>query len=145
MYHKLCECVFVAGTHSLCDVDLDHCRGAEGRLSSVPGLHHQRPGAVPLLGDVLNDGHGLDVGLEHDLPSVSVDVEDVVVRFGLHDGVLNHIVGNFCVVVHGLCCLRARSMREGSFLTTRPYSAVMRVPLFSQAHRSPWWSPGSCC
>ena len=89
-------------TYSLCDVDLDDCGGAEGRLASVSGLHHQGPGEVPLLGDVLNDGHRLDVGLQHDLAGVDVDVEDVVVRVGFHDGVLDDVVGHLGVVIYSL-------------------------------------------
>lgn len=89
-------------THRFGDVDLDHGGGAEGRLAHVTGLHHQRPGEVVLLGDVLNDGHGLDVRLEVDLAGVGVDVKDVVVWLGFHDGVLDHIVGNLCIVVYGL-------------------------------------------
>lgn len=95
--------IFFVATYSFSDVDLDDRSGAEGRLASVPGLHHQGPGAVSLLGDVLNDGHRLDVGLEHDLPCVSVNVKDVVVRFSFHDGILNNIVGYFCIIVYSLC------------------------------------------
>lgn len=97
--------IFVA-TYSFGDVDLDDCSGGEGRLASVPGLDHQGPGAVSLLGDVLNDGHRLDVGLEHDLPCVGVNVKDVVVRLGSHDGVLNNVVGHFCVIVLSLRVFR---------------------------------------
>lgn len=89
-------------TYSLSDVNLDHRCGAEGRLALVPGLNHQGPGAVCLFGDVLNDSHGLDVGLEYDLARVGVDVEDVVVRLSSHDGVLDNIVGYFGIVVYGL-------------------------------------------
>lgn len=100
-------------THSLGDVDLDDCGGAEGRLASVSGLHHQGPGEVALLGDVLNDGHRLDVGLEHDLPGVGVNVEDVVVRLSFHDGVLDDVVRHLCIIVYSLrkckCVTKRRS------------------------------------
>lgn len=94
---------FLAVTYSFSDVDLDDRSGAEGRLAAVPGLHHQRPGAVCLLGDVLNDSHRLNVGLQHDLPCVSVNVKYVVVWLSFHDGILNDIVGYFCILVHSLC------------------------------------------
>lgn len=97
---------YSADTYSFSDVDLDDCRGAEGRLAPVAGLHHQRPGAVSLLGDVLNDGHRLDIGLEHDLPRVSIDVKDVVVWIRFHDGILDDIVGYFCIIVYSLCGCR---------------------------------------
>lgn len=90
-------------TYSFSDVDLDDCGGAEGWLASVPGLHHQGPGAVSLLGDVLNDGHGLDIRLEHNLPRVSINVKDVVVWFSFHDGVLDDVVGDFCIIIDSLC------------------------------------------
>lgn len=89
-------------TYCFSDVDLDNSGGAERRLAPVSGLHHERPGAVPLLGDVLNDGHGLDVRFEIDLAGVSVNVKDVAVWLGSHDGVLDDIVGYFCVIIHSL-------------------------------------------
>ena len=99
---KLLFQIYIAVTYSFSDVDPEHGGGAEGRLSPVPGLDHQGPGAVLFLGDVLNDGHGLDVGLELDLSGVRVNVKDVVVWLSFHDGVLDNIVGYFCIIVYSL-------------------------------------------
>lgn len=93
-------------TYSFGNVDLNNRGGGEGWLASVPGLHHQGPGAVLLLGDVLNDGHRLNVGFEHDLPRISIDVKDVVVWLSFHDCVLDNIVGYFCIIVYCLCRCR---------------------------------------
>lgn len=94
-----------AASHSrsyrLGDIDIDHGCCAEGWRASVPGLDHQRPLAVLLLGDVLNNLHGLDVGLQLDLPSVGVDIK-CIVRIGCHDGVLDDIVWRLCIVIHCL-------------------------------------------
>lgn len=98
------QCEHAAGPSSsyrLGDVDVDDGGGAEGRRASVPGLDHQRPRAVLLLGDVLHDLHGLDEGLQHDLPSGDVDVKGVV-GVGLHDGIFNDVVGRLGIVIHRL-------------------------------------------
>lgn len=83
------------------EVDLDHGGGAERRRASVPGLHHQRPLAVCLLGDVLHNLQGLDVRFHLDLTGVRVNVKDVI-WVSLHDGVLNDIIRLFCVIVDRL-------------------------------------------
>lgn len=101
-------CKHAAGpstSYRLGDVDVDHRRRAEGRRASVPGLDHQRPLAVFLHGDVLHDLHGLDVGLQSDLPGVCVDFEGVV-RIGRHYGVFDDVVGRFGIFVH--CLLKQK-------------------------------------
>lgn len=90
-----------AGSYRLGDVDVDHGCRAKGRRPSVPGLDHQRPLAVLLLGDVLHNLHGLDVRLQLDLPRLGVDVE-CVIGVSFHDGVLYDIVGRLGVLVHCL-------------------------------------------
>lgn len=137
----------VKATYGFSDVDLDDRRGAEGRLAAVPSLHHQWPGAVPLLGDVLNDGHGLDVGLEHDLPRVSVDIKDVVVWLGFHDGVLDNVVWHFCIVIYSLRrCVSVKKIILKTWVSLRLTQYVMKgqIPLFSLVLQSPSSSPGSC-
>lgn len=94
--------IYLVATYSFSDVDFDDCGSAEGRLALISGLYHQRPGTVPLLGDVLNDGHRLDVGFEHYLPCVSVDVKNIAVWVRFHDGILDNIVGYFCIIVYCL-------------------------------------------
>lgn len=89
-------------TYGFSDANLDDCSGAEGRLASISSLYHQGPGVVSFFGNVLNDGHWLDIGLELDLSRVRVNVKDVVVRLSVHDGILNNIVWYFCVIVYGL-------------------------------------------
>ena len=81
------------------DRRLWHVQGE--RVWREPGHHQQRPLALLRLGDVVDDLHGLDVGLEFDHARVAVDVEDVLgVR--LHDGVLDDVVGGLCDFVHRL-------------------------------------------
>lgn len=88
-------------SYRLCDIDINHGCCAEGWRASVPGLHHQRPLAVLLLGDVLYNLHWFDEGLQLDLPSVWVDVKRIV-RISRHDGVLNEVVWRLCIVIHCL-------------------------------------------
>lgn len=111
-YRKRCEhAASLCRSYRLCDVDVDHSCRAEGRRASVPGLDHQRPLAVLLLGDVLHDLHGLDVRLQKDLTSVGVDIKRVV-RIGCHDGVLDDVVRRLRVLVH---CLQERSRKHNMF------------------------------
>lgn len=100
---KRCErcCERRSRSYRLGDVDVDHGGRAERRRTSVPGLDHQGPLAVLLLGDVLHDLHGLDVRLQLDLPCVGVDVKGVV-RIGRHDGVLDDVVWRLRVFIHCL-------------------------------------------
>lgn len=91
-----------AGAYRLGDVDVDHRRRAEGRRAAIPGLDHQGPLAVLLLGDVLHDLHGLDVRLQPDLAGVCADFEGVL-GVGRHDGVFDDVVGRFGIFVQ---CLR---------------------------------------
>lgn len=88
-------------SYRLGDVDIDHGGRAEGWRTSIPGLDHQRPLAVLLYCDVLHNLHGLDVWLQLNLTSVTVDVK-CIVRVGFHYGVLDDIVWRLCVIIHGL-------------------------------------------
>lgn len=90
-----------SASYRLGDVDVDHCCCAEGRRASVSGLDDQRPLAVFLLGDVLHDLHGLDVGLQSDFSGVCVDFERIV-RIGRHYGVFDDVVWRFGIFVHCL-------------------------------------------
>lgn len=98
----------MGGSYRLGDVDVEHSCGAEGGRAAVPRLHHQGPRAVLLLGDVVDDLQGLDVGPQLDVARRAVDDEDIVVGLRLHDGILDDVVGRLRVLVHRLRGKRSR-------------------------------------
>lgn len=88
-------------TYLLCDINLQNCRGTEGWGTSVFGLHHQRPYAVFVLCDVVDDVQGTDIRFQLDFPSALVYIKHIG-WICLHDGIIHNVVGFFCILIYSL-------------------------------------------
>lgn len=127
--------------YRLSDVDVDHRRGAEWWRASIPGLDHQWPLAVLLLGDVVHNLHGLDVRLQPDLSSVGADFKGAV-GVGPHDGVFNDVVWRFSIFVQCLEEKTSTCIKYWAAVITKFYfegytawiSSVVQYFTVSQGH-----------